>query len=79
MNGLEQIAKGLRDSGKAGELEQLAASRDGKKLEGMIDGAALEKAVKSGDSAALQKLLGTLLSTPEGRNLAADVRRIMGK
>ena len=79
MNGFEQIAKGLRDSGKAGELEQLAASQDGKKLSGMIDGAALEKAVKSGDGAALQRMLGTLLSTPEGRNLAADVRRIMGK
>ena len=45
----------------------------------MIDGAALEKAVKSGDGAALQKLLGALLSTPEGKSLAADVRRIMGK
>ena len=66
-------------SGKAGELEQLAASRDGKKLSGMIDGAALEKAVRSGDGAALQRMLGTLLSTPEGKNLAADVQRIMGK
>ena len=38
MNGLGQIAKGLRDSGKAGELEQLAASRDGKQLASLIDG-----------------------------------------
>ena len=67
MKDLESIARALQSSGKAGELEQLAASRDGKKLSGMIDGAAL------------QKLLGALLSTPEGKSLAADVRRIMGK
>ena len=79
MDSLEQIAKTLRSSGKKSELERLAASANGKRLEGMIDGAALEKAVKSGDGAALQKLLGALLSTPEGKSLAADVRRIMGK
>ena len=67
MKDLESIARALQSSGKAGELEQLAASRDGKKLSGMIDGAAL------------QRMLGTLLSTPEGKNLAADVQRIMGK
>lgn len=79
MKDLESIVRALQSSGKAGELEQLAASRDGKKLSGMIDGAALEKAVRSGDGAALQRMLGTLLSTPEGKNLAADVQRIMGK
>ena len=79
MNGLEQIAKGLSESGKKGELERLAASKDGKKLGGMIDGAALEQAVKTGDAAAIRRMLGALLSTPEGKTLAADVRKIMGK
>ena len=79
MNGLEQIAKGLSESGKKGELERLAASKDGKKREGMIDGAALEQAVKTGDAAAIRRMLGALLSTPEGKTLAADVRKIMGK
>jgi hypothetical protein len=45
---LEQIAKGLRDSGKTGELEQLASTRDGKKLSGMIDG--VRKAAKRNET-----------------------------
>ena len=61
------------------ELERLAASANGKRLEGMVDGAALEAAVKSGDAASLEKMLGALLSTPEGKALAADVQKIMGK
>ena len=79
MDSLEQIAKTLRSSGKKNELERLAASANGKRLEGMVDGAALEAAVKSGDAASLQKMLGALLSTPEGKALAADVQKIMGK
>jgi len=79
MKDLESLARALQGSGKKSELEQLAASKDGKKLESMIDGAALEKAVKGGDAAALQKMLGALLSTPEGKSLAADVQKIMGK
>ena len=79
MDSLEQIAKTLRSSGKKNELERLAASANGKRLEGMVDGAALEAAVKSGDAASLQKMLGTLLSTPEGKTLAADVQKIMGR
>ena len=79
MDSLEQIAKTLRSSGKKNELERLAASANGKRLEGMVDGAALEAAVKSGDAASLQKMLGALLSTPEGKTLAADVQKIMGR
>ena len=79
MDSLEQIAKTLRSSGKKNELERLAASANGKRLEGMVDGAALEAAVKSGDAASLEKMLGALLSTPEGKALAADVQKIMGK
>ena len=45
----------------------------------MVDGAALDAAVKRGDAASLQKMLGALLSTPEGKALAADVQKIMGK
>ena len=79
MKDLESIARALHSSGKKSELEQLAASANGKRLEGMVDGAALEAAVKSGDAASLEKMLGALLSTPEGKALAADVQKIMGK
>ena len=48
------------------DLERIA-----KEFEGV------EKAFQRGDAAALQKMLGTLLSTPEGRRLADDVGKIM--
>ncbi len=79
MKDLETVAKELAASGRRGELEALASSADGQKLGGMIDGAALEKAVKSGDTAALKSALARLMETPEGRRLAQDVGRIMGK
>ena len=79
MKDLESIARALHSSGKKSELERLAASANGKRLEGMVDGAALEAAVKSGEAASLEKILGALHSTPEGKALAADVQKIMGK
>ena len=35
--------------------------------------------VNEGSGIDRPRMLGTLLSTPEGKNLAADVQRIMGK
>ena len=75
----EKLARELERSGKGEALRSLGASAEGKKIEGMIDGAALRKAFQSGNAAALQKMLGELLATPEGRALAEDVNRIMGK
>ncbi len=79
MNDLDSLAKSLARSGKRGELEALASSAEGRKLEGMVDGAALERAVSRGDAAALRKMLAALLATPEGRRLAQDVGKIMEK
>ncbi|MBR0040735.1 MAG: hypothetical protein IJP64_05090 [Oscillospiraceae bacterium] len=73
----EKLARELDRDGKGTALRQLGASPEGKKLEGMIDGAALQKAFACGDAAALKKMLGELLSTPEGRALAENVGRIM--
>lgn len=75
----ESIARELQSGAGREELQKLSSSADGKKLESMVDGAALEKAMQRGDAAALQKMLASLLSTPEGRRLAGDVQRIMGK
>lgn len=77
MNDLEQLAKELRNSPKATELAQIAASRDAKKLERMIDGAALEQAMKNGDTAALRKTISSLLATGEGKRLAQDLQKLM--
>ena len=75
----EKLARELERSGKGEALRSLGASAEGKKLESMIDGEALQKALQNGDAASLKKMLGALLSTPEGKALAENVGRIMGK
>ena len=79
MQDLESVARALAQSGKRGELEQLASSVDGRALEQLVDGAALQKAVANGDGTALRTLLASLMASPEGRRLAGDVERIMRK
>jgi Zn-dependent M16 (insulinase) family peptidase len=61
------------------DIRALADSADGRKLGQMIDGAAVESAVKSGDSAALQQILRGVLSTAEGQRLAENLRKMMQK
>ena len=76
---MEKLARELERDGKGAALRRLGSSAEGKKLESMIDGAALQKALQSGNTASLQKMLGALLSTPEGKALAEDVGRIMDR
>ena len=79
MQDLEKLAQELRREGKADGIRALADSADGRKLGQMIDGRAVEQAVRSGDSAALQQILRGVLGTAEGRRLAEDLRRMLGK
>ena len=74
---MEQLARELERGGKGEALRQIGSSPAGKKLESMIDGAALEKALQRGDAAALKRMLGALLSTPEGKTLSDQVRGVM--
>ena len=75
----EKLARELERDGKGEALRQLGSSPAGQRLGNMIDGAALRKAFESGNAAALRKMLGELLSTPEGKALAEDVGRIMDR
>ena len=77
MNDLEKYVRNLSSGEKGAALRKLGSSADGRALEDAVDGAALEKAFQSGDAAALKKMLGELLSTPEGKRLADDVGKIM--
>ena len=79
MTDAEKLAKELGGDGRGERLRRLASTAEGKGLERVIDGAALAKAFRSGDAAALRNLFDTLLSTAEGKKLADDVGRIMGK
>lgn len=77
MRGFENIGRELERQGKADGIKRLAESEDGMKVSRMIDAAAIENAAKIGDSAALRSILGSVLSTEEGKRLAESVKRFM--
>ena len=77
MQNFEQLGRELERRGKTEQIKQLAESEDGVKLAKLIDANAVEQAAKSGDGEALSSLLGSLLSTQEGKRLAESVRRMM--
>ena len=77
MQNFEQLGRELDRRGKTEEIKRLAASEDGARLAGMVDGAAVERAAREGDAAALRQLLGGVLRTDEGRRLAESIRRLM--
>ena len=77
MRNFEDIGRELERQGKTESIKRLAESADGVKVGHMLDAKAVEDAARSGDSAALQKLLSLVLSTDEGRRLAENVRRLM--
>lgn len=79
MQDLEKLAQELRRRGKTEGIRALATSEDGQKLGSMIDGEEAERALRSGDSAALQQLLRGVLGTDEGRRLAEKLRSLMEK
>ena len=79
MQSFEDVQRELARSGKSAELNALAQSQDGAKLSAMLDGEKLQKAAQSGDAASLRAMLGTVLSTEEGRRLAANIKKLMEK
>ena len=79
MQSFEDIKLKLSKSGKDAELNALARSADGAKLSAMLDGEKLQKAAQTGDGEALRAMLGTVLSTEEGRRLAVNIKKLMEK
>lgn len=75
---LEKYAKKALEGKDTGALEALTRSEAGEKLLARFDGAAMEKAARSGDMNALSALLKTVLSTPEGREFAETVKKAAG-
>lgn len=78
MQGLEDIGKAIEKSGKASELKALADSPEGRRLSGMLDADAVEKAAKSNDPEALRGILKQVLSTDDGKALAKKLSEMMG-
>ena len=68
MQSFEELSRELERRGKAEKLRALADS---------AAGWGLAAAAAGGDGKSLQRLLGGILSTPEGRQLLADVQKLM--
>ena len=74
---LERVNAELEKRGKKDRLKSLADSAEGRAVSRMLDPAAVEKAAKSGDTAALQSILSDVLSTDEGKRLAERLKKAM--
>ena len=79
MQDLENFGRKVMSGDKAGELDKIANSADGKKMAGMVDTDKLEQAAKDGNAQALQEILSKLLSTDEGKRLAKSISEVMEK
>ena len=79
MQSPEEILRELERRGKAQELQKMADSEQGQRLGKMIDGAAIEKAARSGDTEALKALVRTVLFTEDGKALAQQLQTMLGK
>ena len=66
----EQIRKELERRGQQEKLRRLAAAMDLEQA---------RRALRSGDSAQLGRVLQTILSSREGRELAESVKKMMDK
>lgn len=74
---LGQYSQSLLSSKNAGALKRLSESENGRRVAGLLDEGQLKRAVESGDGDALRSALDTILSTPEGRALAAEVKKVV--
>lgn len=74
---LERVNAEIEKSGKKDRLKSLADSAEGRAVSRMLDPAAVEKAAKSADTAALQSILSDVLSTDEGKRLAERLKKAM--
>ncbi|MBQ6465306.1 MAG: hypothetical protein IJJ43_03470 [Oscillospiraceae bacterium] len=79
MKDLRQLGRELEQGGRGEAFRALADSAEGKKLGAMVDAREAERALQSGDAAAMQAILGRVLATDEGRRLAENLRKLLEK
>ena len=79
MRDLRDLGRELESGGKSEAIRRLAESSEGRKLGGLVDAQAAQRALQSGDTAAMRDLLSRVLATDEGRRLAENVRKLMEK
>ena len=79
MEDLEALEQRLLSGENGAALRSLAGSEEAKRLARKLSAARAGEAVRSGDGAALRALLETVLSTDEGKALAAKLAGLGGK
>lgn len=72
---IEKYSEGVLNLKNAGALRRLSESENGRRVADMLDEEKLKRAMQSGDGEALTAALQKILATPEGRALAADVKK----
>lgn len=77
MSNFSELEKQFRGNPNAERLMKAADCAEGRRITQSLDQAAIEKAAKSGDTAALQSILTQVLSTPDGRALAQKLQQAM--
>ncbi|MBQ8831378.1 MAG: hypothetical protein IJ017_07240 [Oscillospiraceae bacterium] len=73
---ISKFASSDKIRGKERELTKLANSHDGEKIKQMVDGDALQKALDTGDTAALQSTISQVLKTDEGARLLSQLEQL---
>ena len=73
---ISKFADSGKLKGKERELEKLANSSDGEKIKRMVDEKALQKALDTGDTAALQNTVAQVLKTEEGARLMEQLQQL---
>lgn len=71
----EKLKREMQSEG----LNAAAESPAGRAVASRLDEAALNAALKRGDTEALKTMLGRVLSSPEGKALAEQVQKAVGK
>jgi len=79
MADFNEIGKKLMSSGNADKIKKAMNSPEAQKLSKMIDARSVEQAARNGDMATLQKTLAQILSTEEGKRLAARLSQEFNK
>lgn len=77
MKNIEDMQRRIAQSGKTEEVRAIAESKDAQRLLAKLDTGKVERAVQSGDSEALSRILMDVLRTGEGRRIAKQLEDTM--
>ncbi len=78
MNDFDKMSKDILKN-RQNELQNVVNSTESKNIGKAVDGAALKKAVSSGDAATVNKIMTQFIGTPEGKALVDRINKSFGK